>query len=150
MNAPAPSRRGARFHVGFLLVALIIAGGLSYFASPHPDGLDSVTLQGCQVTEVDGAEQLDGDCIAQHARDSATAGSPLADYSIVGGDGHRRPGRGRSACWSRWRSPAGCSGCCAAAAAPATGRTARPAWAPGTRIRSTGPATRRCTGCRPR
>ena len=87
MNAPAPSKRGAGFHVGFLVVALIIAGGLSYFASPHPDGLDSVALEGCHVTEVDGAEQLDGDCIAQHARDSATAGSPLADYSIVGGDG---------------------------------------------------------------
>jgi cobalt/nickel transport protein len=87
VNAPARSKRGAGFHVGFLVVALIIAGGLSYFASPHPDGLDSVTLEGCQVTEVDGAEQLDGDCIAQHARDSATAGSPLADYSIVGGDG---------------------------------------------------------------
>jgi cobalt/nickel transport protein len=91
VNAPAPSRRGAGFHVGFLIVALIIAGGLSYFASPHPDGLDSVTLEGCQVTEVDGAEQLDGDCIAQHARDSATAGSPLADYSIGGGDGTAGP-----------------------------------------------------------
>jgi len=77
----------ARFYLGFLIVALIIAGGLSYFASPHPDGLDSVTLQGCQVTEVDGAEQLDGDCIAQHARDSATASSPLADYSVGGGAG---------------------------------------------------------------
>jgi cobalt/nickel transport protein len=87
VNASAPSRRGARFHVGFLIVALIIAGGLSYFASPHPDGLDSVTLEGCQVTEVDGAEQLGGDCIAQHARDSATAGSPLADYSIADDDG---------------------------------------------------------------
>ena len=87
MNAPAPSRRGAGFHVGFLIVALIIAGGLSYFASPHPDGLDSVTLQGCLVTEVGGAEQLAGDCIAQHARDSATADSPLADYRFGGGAG---------------------------------------------------------------
>jgi cobalt/nickel transport protein len=80
-------RRGAGFYLGFLVVALIIAGGLSYFASPHPDGLDSVTLEGCQVVEVGGAEQLDGSCIAQDAQDSATAGSPLADYSIVGGDG---------------------------------------------------------------
>jgi cobalt/nickel transport protein len=87
VSAAAPSRRSARFHIGFLVVALAIAGGLSYFASPHPDGLDSVTLQGCQVTEVGGAEQLAGDCIAQHARDSATAGSPLADYSIGGGHG---------------------------------------------------------------
>lgn len=87
MNAPAPDKRATRFYLGFLLVALIIAGALSYFASPHPDGLDSVALEGCQVSEVDGAEQLSGDCIAQHATDSATAGSPLADYSIVGGDG---------------------------------------------------------------
>jgi cobalt/nickel transport protein len=87
VNAPARSGRGARFHIGFLVVALIIAGGLSYLASPHPDGLDSVTLQGCQVTEVGGAEQLAGDCIAQHARDSATAGSPLADYTIGRGHG---------------------------------------------------------------
>jgi cobalt/nickel transport protein len=81
------STRGRRFHLGFLLVALIVAGGLSYFASPHPDGLDSVTLQGCQVTEVDGAERLDGQCIARNARDSATAGSPLAGYSVVGYEG---------------------------------------------------------------
>ena len=87
MNAPAPDKRATRFYLGFLLVALIIAGALSYFASPHPDGLDSVALEGCQVSEVDGAAQLSGDCIAQHATDSATAGSPLADYSIVGGDG---------------------------------------------------------------
>ena len=77
----------SRFLLGFLIVALVIAGGLSYFASPHPDGLDRVTLEGCQVVEVDGEEQLDGSCIAQNAQDSATAGSPLADYSIVGGDG---------------------------------------------------------------
>lgn len=91
MNAPArkpaQNRRAAGFFVGFLVVALLIAGGLSYFASPHPDGLDSVTLNGCQVTEVDGAEQLDGTCIAQNAQDSAVAGSPLADYAVGGGDG---------------------------------------------------------------
>jgi cobalt/nickel transport protein len=87
MNAPAPNIRSTRFYLGFLLIALIIAGGLSYLASPQPDGLDSVILQGCQVTEVDGAEQLDGSCIAQHAIDSAAAGSPLADYSVLGGEG---------------------------------------------------------------
>ncbi len=84
MNAP---RTRARFYLGFLLVSLLIAGGLSYFASPHPDGLDTVALDGCQVTEVDGGERLDGDCIAQHATDSATAGSPLADYGIAGRSG---------------------------------------------------------------
>lgn len=87
MNAPSQSRRGTRFYLGFLIVALIIAGGLSYFASSDPDGLDSVTLDGCQVIEVDGQEQLDGTCIAQHAQDPVTAASPLADYSVAGGAG---------------------------------------------------------------
>ena len=81
------SRRGVTFYAGFLLVALIVAGGLSYFASSHPDGLDSVALDGCRVVEVEGEEQLDGSCIAQHAQDSATAGSPLAGYSLGGRDG---------------------------------------------------------------
>jgi cobalt/nickel transport protein len=89
MTGPTPvrRRRAAGFFAGFLVVALLIAGGLSYFASSAPDGLDSVTLHGCQVSEVDGQEQLDGTCIAQNARDSATAGSPLADYAVAGGEG---------------------------------------------------------------
>ncbi|MCY7342674.1 MAG: PDGLE domain-containing protein [Pseudonocardia sp.] len=89
MTAPASGRRTTGFFVGFLLVALVIAGGLSYLASSAPDGLDSVTLQGCEVTgsEVTGTEELTGTCIAQNARDSATAGSPLADYAVGGGDG---------------------------------------------------------------
>ena len=80
-------RRGVTCYAGFLLVALIVAGGLSYFASSHPDGLDSVARYGCQAAAVEGAERLDGSCIAQHAQDSATAGSPLADYSLGGRDG---------------------------------------------------------------
>ena len=77
----------SRFLIGFLLVALVIAGGLSYFASSDPDGLDSVTLNGCTVTETAEGEQLDGTCIAQNAGDHAMAGSPLADYSVGGGEG---------------------------------------------------------------
>jgi cobalt/nickel transport protein len=80
-------RRLTWFFAGFLLVALVVAGGLSYLASSAPDGLDSVTLHGCQVTETDGQEQLDGTCIAQHATDSPTAASPLADYAVGGADG---------------------------------------------------------------
>ena len=76
-----------RFLAGFLLVALVIAGGVSYLASSDPDGLDSVTLHGCTVTETDDGEQLDGTCIAQNARESRTAGSPLADYAIGGREG---------------------------------------------------------------
>ena len=76
-----------RFLAGFLLAALVIAGGLSYLASSDPDGLDSVTLHGCTVTETADGEQLDGTCIAQNARDSRTAGSPLADYAVGGREG---------------------------------------------------------------
>ena len=76
-----------RFYVGFLVVALLVAGGLSYFASSAPDGLDTVALNGCQTVQTAGGEQLEGECIARNATDHATAGGPLADYSIFGGDG---------------------------------------------------------------
>lgn len=82
------SRRGpVGFFVGFGIIALLIAGLLSYLASSNPDGLDTVTLNGCEVTEVDGAEQLSGECIAQNARDHALADSPLADYTLGGNNG---------------------------------------------------------------
>jgi cobalt/nickel transport protein len=87
MNASAPHRRATGFFVGFLLVALLIAGGLSYLASPDPDGLDSVTLAGCQVVETDGGEQLDGTCIAQNAEEHSLADGPLADYAVGRGEG---------------------------------------------------------------
>jgi cobalt/nickel transport protein len=74
----------SRFLLGFLLAALVIAGGLSYLASPDPDGLDSVTLHGCTVSETAAGEHLDGACIAQHASGHRMAGSPLADYAIGG------------------------------------------------------------------
>lgn len=79
------TQRRSWFWVGFALATLIIAGGISYLASSSPDGLDSATLQGCDVVEVDGGEQLTGQCIAQSATDHHLAGSPLADYSILGG-----------------------------------------------------------------
>ena len=77
----------SRFLIGFLLVALVIAGGLSYLASPDPDGLDSVTLHGCTVSDTAKGEQLDGTCIAQNAIAHQLAGSPLADYAVAGRDG---------------------------------------------------------------
>ena len=79
--------RNRLFLIGFLIVTLLIAGGVSYLASSSPDGLDSATLQGCQVIERDGAEVLTGQCIAQNARPHAMATSPLADYSVRGLDG---------------------------------------------------------------
>ncbi len=84
-------RRAAGFYLGFLAVALLVAGALSYFASSDPDGLDTVALHGCTVVEpaveTDAGEQLEGTCIAQHADDHALAGSPLADYTVGGGEG---------------------------------------------------------------
>jgi cobalt/nickel transport protein len=77
----------SRFYVGFLVVALLVAGGLSYFASSAPDGLDTVALNGCQTVQTAAGEELTGDCIAQHAGDHASASSPLADYSLFGGHG---------------------------------------------------------------
>ena len=75
------------FWIAFAAATLLIAGVVSYFASSSPDGLDSATLQGCQVTETVDGEQLTGDCIAQHATEHAMSTSPLADYAIGGQDG---------------------------------------------------------------
>ncbi|WP_330234455.1 PDGLE domain-containing protein [Nocardia sp. NBC_00508] len=55
-------------------------------ASSQPDGLDATTQRGCTVVEVDGAEQLQGECIARNTDDHRLAGSPLADYTIDGND----------------------------------------------------------------
>ncbi|MGC4934659.1 PDGLE domain-containing protein [Gordonia sp. DT30] len=70
--------------VVFAVVALLIAGVVSYLASSSPDGLDSATRQGCGVTDVNGTEHLTGTCIAQHATDHAMASSPLAHYAFRG------------------------------------------------------------------
>jgi cobalt/nickel transport protein len=84
VKAPA---RTSTFLVGFLVVALLVAGALSYLANSAPDGLDTVTLSGCDVVDTEAGEQLEGTCIAQHAGDHALAGSPLADYAVGGGEG---------------------------------------------------------------
>lgn len=86
MSTEATPRRGAAFWIGFAIVTLLIAGVVSYFASSSPDGLDSATLQGCEVVETSAGEELTGTCIAQHATDHQMAASPLADYSILGGE----------------------------------------------------------------
>jgi cobalt/nickel transport protein len=61
--------RTRTFLVVGLLASLLVAGGVSYYASSHPDGLEYV------------AEQVGFDDAAE---DSATAGSPLADYQVRG------------------------------------------------------------------
>ncbi len=78
-------RTDTRFLVGFLIVALLVAGGLSYFASSSPDGLDTVALAGCELGE-DG-EPVGGRCLAQNAQEHGLAGSPLADYAVGGAEG---------------------------------------------------------------
>lgn len=79
-------RRRGLFFAGFALVALVIAGALSYFADSDPDGLDTATLEGCEVVETDAGEELVGDCIARGAQDHQLAASPLADYAVGGDD----------------------------------------------------------------
>ena len=60
-----------------LLVALLVAGVGSYYASTHPDGLEHV------------AEQTG---FADSAEESKTSDSPLADYSTRGVDDERVSG----------------------------------------------------------
>ncbi|GGS37034.1 MULTISPECIES: PDGLE domain-containing protein [Actinokineospora] len=71
------------FLFGFLIVALVLAGGVSYLASSSPDGLDHATLQGCEETDAG----LTGQCVAQNATDHDLAESPLADYAVSGAEG---------------------------------------------------------------
>lgn len=57
-----------------LLLSIVIAGFLSFYASSHPDGLEKVSAdQGLDVTAVD----------------SANSDSALADYGVVGVENER-------------------------------------------------------------
>jgi cobalt/nickel transport protein len=76
--------RNQKFLLAGLLVALLLAGVVSSFASAAPDGLDSVALRGCTV-DADGTI-TGGTCIAQREAENQTAGSPLADYGLRGID----------------------------------------------------------------
>ncbi|MDN5915031.1 MAG: PDGLE domain-containing protein [Pseudonocardia sp.] len=87
MSTSTRSRRPLAFFLGFLLVALVVAGGISYLASGDPDGLDSVALDGCQVVESGGQEQLRGTCIAQNEADHSFGSGPFADYTVGGAEG---------------------------------------------------------------
>ncbi|SOE13172.1 cobalt/nickel transport system permease protein [Streptomyces sp. 2323.1] len=66
-SAAAPRRSVRRVWLAGLAAALVCAGGLSYYASASPDGLEKVA-------------QDQG--IAAKAKDHATKDSPLADYSV--------------------------------------------------------------------
>ena len=60
-----------------LAVSLVLAGGVSYYASSHPDGLEKV------------AEDIG---FLDSAKDSAVADSPLADYGVAGVENERISG----------------------------------------------------------
>lgn len=62
------------FYAGFFIAAVVLAGGVSYYASSHPDGLE-------KVAEDEG--------FLNTAKDSAVANSPLADYGVAGLDNER-------------------------------------------------------------
>ncbi|WP_316932191.1 PDGLE domain-containing protein [Nocardioides marmotae] len=77
MSAPAAPRRHVSTRallLAGLVVALLVAGVASYYASAHPDGLEHV------------AEQTG---FLDSAEDSPAAGSPFADYSTKGVDDER-------------------------------------------------------------
>lgn len=81
------TRNGSRvgwFVLGGLLVALVLAGVVSNFASSHPDGLDSATLEGCTLD--DEGNIIGGTCAALGAKEHELADSPFADYGIRGLD----------------------------------------------------------------
>ena len=63
-----------KFYVGGLLLSLMLAGGVSFYASSHPDGLEKV------------AEDIG---FIETAKDPATAGSALADYGVAGVENER-------------------------------------------------------------
>ncbi|WP_156758180.1 PDGLE domain-containing protein [Actinokineospora pegani] len=81
------TKRNLGFLAAFLLVALVLAGGVSYFADSNPDGLDHATLQGCTVAETEAGEELQGSCIAQNAQDHPLSEGPFADYTVGGDEG---------------------------------------------------------------
>jgi len=63
-----------KFYIGGLLVSLVLAGFVSFYASSHPDGLEKV------------ADEIG---FIETAEDPATAGSALADYGVAGVENER-------------------------------------------------------------
>lgn len=74
-------RLGAFVAIG-LLVALLLAGVVSSFASASPDGLDAAARKGCAVDAQ--GEITGGACMAQGEQEHQFADSPLADYAVRG------------------------------------------------------------------
>jgi hypothetical protein len=72
--APPRRRGGTAFYAAGLLVALLLAGVLSSYASSEPDGLE-------RVAEDHG--------FADQAAEHPLSGSPVADYEVRGVDDDR-------------------------------------------------------------
>jgi len=75
-------KRSSWFVLTGLLVALLLGGVVSNFASGSPDGLDSASTAGCTVNAE--GEITGGSCMARNARGHELRDSPLADYGIRG------------------------------------------------------------------
>ncbi|XVV09051.1 PDGLE domain-containing protein [Actinoplanes sp. CA-131856] len=78
------SKRLGWFLAGGLLVALLLAGVVSSFASGSPDGLDYTAREGCTFNAE--GEITGGTCMAQQEGEHQLSDSPLADYGIKGID----------------------------------------------------------------
>ncbi|GIF14777.1 PDGLE domain-containing protein [Actinoplanes teichomyceticus] len=78
------SRKLGWFLAGGLLVALLLAGVVSNFASGSPDGLDSAAREGCTFDAA--GEITGGHCMARQEQAHQLRDSPLADYGIRGID----------------------------------------------------------------
>lgn len=78
------TRRLGWFLAAGLLVALLLAGVVSNFASGSPDGLDATAREGCTFDAQ--GEITGGTCMLQREREHQLADSPLADYGIRGID----------------------------------------------------------------
>ncbi|MEV0902825.1 PDGLE domain-containing protein [Actinoplanes sp. NPDC049802] len=76
--------RTKAFLISGMLVALLLAGVVSNFASGSPDGLDHAAREGCTFNADD--EITGGTCMAQQEAGHQLGGSPLADYAIAGVD----------------------------------------------------------------
>lgn len=63
-----------KFYIGGLLLSLVLAGFVSFYASSSPDGLEKV------------ADEIG---FIETAKDPATAGSALADYGVAGVENER-------------------------------------------------------------
>jgi cobalt/nickel transport protein len=72
------------FVTGGLLLALLLAGVVSNFASTAPDGLDATAKRGCTTNQAGGV--TGGTCIAQSERQHETGRGPLANYGVRGVD----------------------------------------------------------------